>query len=181
MRRVWEFAKVTGAGLLLAALLLFGGQQALLGAEVQAGEAGIRPLAGNAIRQSGGVVVEPTSLIVSEPADSNTFRLYLTGVPTESVSISLAATTAECLVSPAVVVLDAGNWELGATATVTAVDDAIADGDMDCTIQTGTTTSADGNYDGLEVDDVVVTVKDDDEVGILVVPTSLTVGEPSGS
>ncbi len=177
---------MTGAWLLvLAALLLFGGQRALSSADIRAEEAVIDPVAwlhgGAVILQDEAVIVIPTTLTVSEPNGSDTFRLSLTSEPTATVSISLVATTGQCSVWPATVLLDSGNWSAGAEATVTAVDDAIVDGDMDCTIQTGTTTSADGNYDGLEVDDVRVTVEDDDEVGVTVDPTYLTVSEPSGS
>jgi len=101
--------------------------------------------------------------------------------PVYAVSVPLSTFTAECSVSPGQLVLAAENWELGATATVPAVDDAIADGDMDCLVQTGTTTSDDDQYNLRNPADVAVTVEDDDEVGILVSPTSLTVSEPNGS
>ena len=182
----WGFTGVTrGWLLLLGVLLLFSGQQALSSADIRAGEAVIELAAwspGGAFGRLGeAVVVSPTTLTVGEPNGSGTFRLSLTSEPTAMVSLSLTATTGQCSVGPATVLLDSGNWSAGAEATVTAVDDAIVDGDMDCTIQTGTTTSADGNYDGLEVDDVRVTVEDDDEAGVTVDPTDLTVSELSGS
>jgi hypothetical protein len=128
-----------------------------------------------------GVVVWPTSLSVSEPDGSDTFLMTLTSEPAATVSIPLAATTGECTVSPATALLDAGNWSTGVIATVTAVDDDIDDGPQACLIETGLTTSADDNYQGLNPLDVDVTVGDDDEVGIVVSPTSLTVSEPDGS
>jgi hypothetical protein len=84
-------------------------------------------------------------------------------------------------VKPSSTALSVTNWAVGATIAVTAVDDDVADGSQVCLIQMGLTESADGNYDGLDVADVTVTVEDDDAPGILVSTSSLTVSEPDGS
>ncbi|HSJ53962.1 MAG TPA: PPC domain-containing protein [Anaerolineae bacterium] len=186
MHRVWGWAWLTGAWLLLAAaLLLFGRQQAISGLEVRAEQAAVEvvawPAGATIIREDQAVVVVPTSLTVREPDGAGTFLLTLTSEPTATVSIPLSATAGECLVSPATVTLDAANWAAGETATVTAVDDAIVDGSETCLVQTGLTTSEDGNYQGLDPANVTVTVEDDDQASIVVSPTSLTVSEPSGS
>lgn len=127
------------------------------------------------------VLVVPTSLEVSEPDGSDTFLLTLTSEPTAVVSIPLAATAGECTVWPMTATLDAGNWHTGVTATVTAVDDDIDDGPQACPVETGLAISADGNYHGLDPEDVAATIYDDDEAGIVVSPTSLIVSEPDGS
>jgi hypothetical protein len=109
-----------------------------------------------------GTVVSPTSLTVSEPDGSDTFLLTLTSKPTDTVSIPLSATTGECTVSPVTATLDAGNWDAGVTATVTAVDDDVRDGSQICIVRTGPARSGASQYQGMEVDDVTVTVQDDE-------------------
>ena len=128
-----------------------------------------------------GIVVTPTLLTVSEPDGSGSFTLTLTSQPTATVSVSLTASGGECTVSPGSVSLDAESWGSGVTATVTAMDDEIADGPQSCVVQTGPAVSGDPVYAGVDAADVTVTVLDDDEAGIVVTPTLLTIGEPDGS
>jgi hypothetical protein len=126
-----------------------------------------------------GIVVTPIELTLSEPGEAGVFSMTLTGQPMEVVSVSLVSTaTEQCEVSPASVGLDATNWADGVTATVTAVDDAIADGSQRCVIQTGPAVSGDLVYNDLDPEDVTVTVLDDDERGIVVTPVGLTLSEP---
>ena len=131
--------------------------------------------------EEAGILVDPTVLTIGEPAGSDSFDLTLVSQPTFAVSVPLSAINSECTVSPPSVVLDAANWDTGVSAVVTAVDDSIADGTQLCLVQTGPATSDDPTYDGRDPDDVLVTVLDNDEPGILVEPTRLTVSEPSGS
>ncbi len=128
-----------------------------------------------------GVLVHPTALTVSEPSGSSMFTLTLASQPAARLSVDLSVSNGQCSVSPASVELDPTNWSTGVTATVTAVDDLIQDGDQICVVETGLTFSADPHYAGLDPDDVIVTVLDDDVPGVIVVPTTLTVSEPSGS
>jgi hypothetical protein len=128
-----------------------------------------------------GIVVDPTELTISEPSGSDVFTLVLTSEPTATVTVPLSATNSECDVSPGLVILGAGNWATGVEATVTAVDDFVVDGTQGCLVQTGPSRSADPNYDDRNPEDVIVAVGDDDEPGIMVNPTSLSVSEPSGS
>ncbi len=128
------------------------------------------------------VVVDPVALTVSEPSGSGTFTLTLSSQPAAIVSVSLVLPTPEqCTVSPNQILLDADNWETGATATVTAVDDSIVDGPQTCWVNTDKSVSTDPNYNGLSVRDVKVTVLDDDVPAITVSPTSTTIAEPAGS
>jgi hypothetical protein len=110
-----------------------------------------------------GVTVEPTSLNISEPSGSDTFIIRLGSQPTAQVTVPLSAANGQCSVLPASAVLNSTNWTAGVTATVTAVDDDVADGPQMCLVQTGATASADTNYQALDPADVTVTVADDDE------------------
>jgi len=128
------------------------------------------------------IIVLPTSLTIAEPVGSANFFLALTSQPIAPVSVPLLSTAPEqCTVSPGAIILHAGNWDDGVPATVTAVDDLIADGPRTCPIQIGPTLSNDPNYAGLSGADVSVTVVDDDRRGTNVVPDSLTIAEPAGS
>jgi hypothetical protein len=129
-----------------------------------------------------GITVDTSGLgPISEPDGSVTFTLKLNSQPTATVSVDLSTAGEQCTVSPASVDLDAGNWSSGVVATVTAVDDDIDDGTQPCQVQTTRTSSGDPKYDELLVDDVLVSVHDDDEAGIDVLPTDLAIGEPDGS
>ena len=59
---------------------------------------------------------------------------------------------------PASVNLNSGNWNTGVEVTVTAQDDDIVDGDQTCTVETVAASSNDGNYNGLNPDDVFDTL-----------------------
>jgi hypothetical protein len=129
------------------------------------------------------VRVAPASLTVSEPDGSDTFTVTLSSRPTANVSLSLAASNSQCSVAPTTVELSDATWQDGVLVTVAAIDDTEIDGDQTCIIETSTTSSSDPDYNGIEVDDVTVTVQDDEVAPgeIEVNPTSLTVSEPDGS
>ena len=110
--------------------------------------------------------MNPTELNVSEPTGVATFTVALAAAPTAPVTIHLTASNGECTV-PVTAVLDDGNWQSGVSVTVTAIDDAVDDGAQPCAIQT-VATSADPTYNGMPVDDVAVTVADDDVAAIAV-------------
>lgn len=129
-----------------------------------------------------GVAVTPTSITVSEPNTTNNFSLKLTSKPAQPVKINLSSSdTGECRVSTNSVTLDSTNWNVSVVVPVTAVDDAIDDGDQPCSIRTSVT-SNDQKYNGVAADDVAVTVQDDsDTAGMIVSATTLTISEPSGT
>ena len=128
-----------------------------------------------------GILVEPTVLTVTEPTSSDIFVLSLISEPTAAVTVPLTVTSQECTVTLTSVVLDDSNWQQGVQVTVAAVDDPVDDGAQICEVWTHAVDSADPDYDGIDPEDVMVTVLDDDEAAILVGPTGLEVGEPDGS
>src|SRR5690606_33369472 len=128
-----------------------------------------------------GFVVAPTSLEVSEPAGTATFTVSLASEPTAPVVVPVAASNGQCQVSAASVTLTAGNWQQGVSVTVSAVDDDVADGDQQCTILSGPTTSAAADYALSLHDALPVLVHDNDDAGFVVAPTSLEVSEPAGT
>jgi hypothetical protein len=127
------------------------------------------------------IVVVPATLTVREPEGSGILVISLSSEPEGAVIIPLSVTGDECSVIPDEVTLDGSNWSSGVNVTVTAVDDALVDGDQVCAVGTGAARSSGADYAGMSADDVTVTVEDDDTAGIAVAPVSLTAREPGGS
>ncbi|MCP4747358.1 MAG: choice-of-anchor D domain-containing protein, partial [Desulfobacteraceae bacterium] len=111
-----------------------------------------------------GISVTPTSgLAVSETGDTDTFTVVLNSEPIADVSIGIiSGDSGEAVVSPAVLTFTDSNWNTAQTVTVTGVDDSDLDGDVVFTIQTEAASSSDGNYNGLDPDDVTGTNLDND-------------------
>jgi len=131
-----------------------------------------------------GITVIPTSdLSVTEMGGTATFTVVLNTQPTDDVSINLSSSdTTEGTESPASLTFTVANWNTTQMVTVTGVDDYVDDGDSTFDIEATATTSADLDYDGLEINDVLVTNMDDDTAGITVTPTSgLSVTEAGGT
>jgi len=112
---------------------------------------------------TGGIVVSPTSLTVSEPDGAAVFSVTLATAPVATVTLTLTATNDECRVSPESVVLTADEWPASAAITVTAVDDLIQDGDQVCVVQVQPAVSADPKYHNRDPEDVTITVLDNDQ------------------
>jgi hypothetical protein len=128
-----------------------------------------------------GIVIAPATLTVRESEGSETFVVTLSSEPEGPVSIPLSVASDECSVTPGEVALDKANWGTGVSVAVAAVDDAAEDGDQVCVVGIGAARSSGADYAGMTVEDVVVTVVDDDMAGIVVMPGKLTVAEPEGS
>ncbi len=126
-----------------------------------------------------GITVNPTSgLVTTEAGGTDSFTVVLDTEPTADVTIGLSSSdTSEGTVSPASMTFTAANWNVAQTATVTGVDDAVADGDQAYTIVTAAATSSDANYSGMDPADVAVTNTDDDSPGVTVTPTTVNVAE----
>jgi len=111
----------------------------------------------------GFTIVNPGSLVVSEPNNTDTFTIRLDSQPTDTVTIPLGVTDAtEISVGPASLVFTPVNWADPQTVTVTSVNDDVADGLTTPRVQLGPIGSADGNYAALSIADLAVTNLDDD-------------------
>ncbi len=126
-----------------------------------------------------GITVTPAAgLTTSEAGDTAAFTIQLNTQPTADVVIGLSSSdTTEGTVSPASVTFTRDNYFLPVTVTVTGVNDAVDDGDIAYTITTAPATSSDAAYNGKDALDVGATNTDDDTVGIVVDPTSLSILE----
>lgn len=136
--------------------------------------------------EAAAVIIPTTALEISEPNGSATFTIQLGSQPTHPVTIALSRSdSSECSIGPVglpltSVTLQPAEWT-GKTVLVRAEDDVLIDGPQTCTVLTGTTVSDDPAYNGLTVDNVVVTVNDNDVAGLVPNTTTLTVSEPSGA
>lgn len=109
-------------------------------------------------------IVSPTGgLVTTEAGGTATFTVALNTLPTADVSITLTSSDlTEGTVSPATLTFTNANGTTAQTVTITGVDDTVADGAIAYTIITGTATSADGNYNGVDPANVSVVNNDND-------------------
>ncbi len=102
--------------------------------------------------------------------------------PTANVTIGLTSDdTSEGTVSPSSVVFTSANWDSPQIVTVTGANDAIDDGDIVYTIVTAASTSTDGTYDNVDLDDVSVTNVDNDTAGVTVSQTAGLITTEAGT
>jgi len=119
-----------------------------------------------------GVKLSKTSVSVTEGGATDSYTIALKAPPSADVVIT-ATPDARVKVSPAVLTFTPADWISPQTVTVTAVDDAIAEGTHTGTIM-HTVASADTSYRGMIVGAVTVTVEDNEFV--LNVTTSPSTG-----
>src|SRR5258705_1509338 len=131
-----------------------------------------------------GVSVSPTSgLVTTEAGGTASVSFVLTSRPSANVTFALSSSNmAEGTVSAASLTFTAANWNVAQVATLTGVNDAIDDGNVSYTIVTGTVTSANAGYNGIDPANVSASNTDDDTAAITVSPTSgLATGEAGGT
>ncbi|MXZ06628.1 MAG: hypothetical protein F4Y75_03825 [Acidimicrobiia bacterium] len=126
------------------------------------------------------VSVSETAVTVSENAGTARYMVALSAKPSDAVVI--AAVTDDSSVAtahPSLLTFTPDNWQSPRLVTVTGVDD-----DVDNPTARSTTvlhTPSGGGYSGVEVPSVDVTVSDDEQAGISVSETEVTVGENGGT
>ena len=106
-----------------------------------------------------------------------TYTVALQSEPTDTVTINIAVgQTSTAVVDVANLTFTNKNWSIAQTVTVTSVPDAI-DNAGDERTTTISHTASGGDYAAIEIDDVEVTVADDDTRDITIVGTALSVNE----
>ena len=120
-----------------------------------------------------GVVLSTTSLGLTENGEA-TYTAHLTAVPDGTATLAMSLPSgSDVSVAPSELTFAIGDWETAQTVTVRAADDDDTENDQ-ATI--GHSVSG-GDYDGVAVADVAVTVTDDDTAGVTLSATTLTVDE----
>ena len=115
-----------------------------------------------------GIVLNPTALNPPEGADAS-YTVALASEPTVTVTVAITGTTdTDLSLNTSSLTFTTANWGTAQTVTVTVAQDD------DATDETAalTHTAAGGDYAG-ESEDLVVTVNDDESVGIVLNPTAL--------
>ncbi|MBN1125358.1 MAG: hypothetical protein JXA82_10145 [Sedimentisphaerales bacterium] len=107
------------------------------------------------------------STVVSEAGDMDTYLVWLLFPPTDPVTVTIMAdeqVTVDTGAGPgssATLIFTQNNWDQPQVVTVGAIQDDVLE-----YVHTGTISHAvssfDGGYDGLEVDDLIVTIEDDE-------------------
>ncbi|MFV0544519.1 MAG: Ig-like domain-containing protein, partial [Marinicella pacifica] len=102
-------------------------------------------------------------LTTTEAGGQDSFTIVLPLTPTADVTVNLSSSdTTEGTVSPSSITFTPNNWNQAVTVTVTGVDDQIYDQDQNYTIDFSALSSADNNYNGVQVAPVDVVNEDDD-------------------
>jgi hypothetical protein len=124
-------------------------------------------------------VVAETPIQLSEGAIqaaqlTSSYQVRLTSQPTNDVTV-VVNVTAPVTASPTSLTFTPENWNVFQSVTLSIVDDAIDQGESyDATIS-HTVSSEDPAYNGLIVADLPVLILDDDEAGVLITPSTLTI------
>ncbi|WP_157943276.1 esterase-like activity of phytase family protein [Nostoc sp. CENA543] len=116
--------------------------------------------AGVTITQSGG------STNITEGGATDTYTVILNTQPTNDVIININPGT-QTTTNPTSLTFTAANWNIAQTVTVTAVNDAIAEGTHTGTIQ-HTATSSDSNYNGITIANVIANITDNNTAGVTI-------------
>jgi hypothetical protein len=109
-----------------------------------------------------GVTVSAAYRETSEDGQTADFTIVLNSQPVGLVRVLLLSSdTSEGTVSPTSIFFTADDWDTPQSATVTGVDDDLADGDVQYVIETTVRSVADPMYDYLPAHDVTVVNLDD--------------------
>jgi hypothetical protein len=122
------------------------------------------------ITQSGG------STNVTEGGATDTYQVKLTSQPAATVTISISPTNQQVGAAPTTLTFNGSTWNTPQTVTVTAINDSIAEGAHTGVIS-HTATSADSNYNGLPIGNIIANITDNDTAGASVLPTTVAVKE----
>ena len=119
-----------------------------------------------------GVTVTPTALTVPE-GDSRTYTVALRSQPSGPVTVTPSVAGSPDVTVSGALTFTAEDWDRAQTVTVSAGQDADAANDR----ATVSHAVSGGGYGSVTAADVAVTVEEDDELGVTVTPTALTVPE----
>ena len=133
-----------------------------------------------------GITIMPTTVTVTEAAGPNHSAQYsfvLDSEPESRVYVTLGGQNgadflADFVVKPGILYFSDTDWDTAKIVTVTAIDDAIDEGDTDTKVITHTVSGL--GFNSVAAPDVTVNITDDDTRGVTIVPTTVTVTEAAG-
>jgi hypothetical protein len=109
----------------------------------------------------GKVNLNRTTVNVAEGGATGVVTFTLDRPPSSAVTIDLSGDS-ECSVVPTQIVLNAGNWDTGDKATISAIDDDDDEGDHSCTVTTSASSSSDPDFNNLPVANIRGNIADND-------------------
>jgi hypothetical protein len=125
-----------------------------------------------------GVTISAAAVNVTEGGAANSYTVVLTSQPTGDVSITVNG-DAQASVSPLTLMFTASGgtaWNIPQTVTVTAVDDAVAEGAHTGSITHGAA-STDANYNGISIAGVTANITDNDTAGVTISAAAVNLTE----
>ncbi|MFH1537249.1 MAG: two-component regulator propeller domain-containing protein [Patescibacteria group bacterium] len=119
------------------------------------------------------VTLSESTQTVTEEGITDTYTVVLNTQPTNDVVIAVDELLDDVIATPTSLTFTGGDWDTPQTVTITAIDDDI-DELINGDIITHVAASSDTDYNGISIDNITVTVTDNDTAGI-------TVGSISGN
>jgi hypothetical protein len=136
----------------------------------------------NTDNDTAGITVSAISGNTTEAGGTATFTVVLRSQPFSNVTVNFDSNDAtEGTVAPKSLTFTPANWSVAQTATVTGVNDDLADGNQPYAIVFTATTSADAAYAAITPGNVTVSNTDNDTAGIIVSAISGTPTEAGGT
>lgn len=108
-----------------------------------------------------GVTLSSTSKTVVEDDGTTTYTVVLDTAPSSNVVVTLREDSPDFSISPSTLTFTSANWDTPQTVTITADADTLVENTKVSNI-THSAASSDGNYNGLSIGSVAVTIYDND-------------------
>ena len=125
--------------------------------------------------ETAGVSITPTKLTIAE-GGSDAYQVVLTSQPTDEVTVTITHSGAGDIgMDHQELTFTDSDWEAAQTVAVAAAQDG--DARDDTATLSHTVSSTDGDYNGVTVSAVDVTVRDDETPGVSIRPEELTIAE----
>ena len=125
--------------------------------------------------ETAGVSITPTQLALAEEG-SDSYEVVLTSQPSHDVTVTISRSGDQDLsIDDQELTFSGSDWNQAQTVTVSAAhdDDAVDD----TATFSHAVASTDGDYNGIAVSQVAVTVTDDETAGVSITPTQLALAE----
>ena len=125
--------------------------------------------------ETAGVSIRPEELTIAEGA-SDRYEVVLTSQPSHDVTVTITHSgDGDIGMDHQELTFTGSDWETAQTVTVSAAQDDDARDDV--ATLSHTVTSTDGDYNGITVSEVAVTVTDDEMAGVSILPEELAIAE----
>ena len=125
--------------------------------------------------ETAGVSITPTKLTIAE-GGSDAYQVVLTSQPTDDVTVTITHSgDGDIGMDHQELTFTDSDWEAAQTVAVAAAQDG--DARDDTATLSHTVSSTDGDYNGVTVSAVYVTVRDDETPGVSIRPEELTIAE----